>query len=281
MSRLRNVAQRIRHLPGLERMEGLWGALRAPYHRLLDPAARGVEVKVGGSADVRMPAEFAGASWEDYEPASVAAFARWVRDHPAGVVLDVGCSTGIFSVVALSAGAETQVVGFDPDLASLAAARRMCRFAGVRRLRLVHGFVGEAATEAVTLDVASAATEALIAGSAMRGDVGTTRYVCLGDEDTAGLACRRLDDLLAGGAFAGKPLLVKCDVEGAELLVLAGARELLARPAVELLLSVHPPALPQHGHSVAAVREFLERAGYGIECIAVDHEQHWWCRRAA
>src|SRR5262245_29385380 len=44
------------------------------------------------------------------------------------------------------------------------------------------------------------------------------------------------------------------------------------------LLSVHPPALPGYGHSKAAVEAFLRRLGYDIRCLAVDHEEHWWCK---
>jgi hypothetical protein len=42
-------------------------------------------------------------------------------------------------------------------------------------------------------------------------------------------------------------------------------------------LNVHPPALPSYGHSKAEVEAFLRRLGYGIRCLAVDHEEHWWC----
>src|SRR5262245_24125666 len=43
------------------------------------------------------------------------------------------------------------------------------------------------------------------------------------------------------------------------------------------LLSAHPPALPGYGHSKAKVEASLRRHGYDIRCLAVDHEEHWWC----
>src|SRR5262249_26548356 len=156
-----------------------------------------------------------GVSWEDYEPASIAAFARWVRAHPTGVVLDVGSSTGIFSVTALCASAQASVVAFDSDLASLAAARRMCRYAGPSRLQVVQGFVGEGPREAGTRAQAAAATEARLAATGATGEAGTTKYMCMTDPQASTVTCRRLDDLLAGDPYAGRPMLVKCDVEGA------------------------------------------------------------------
>lgn len=272
---LRRMAQYIRHLPGLERAEWLWAAARGPYHRVLGAGGRGVEVKVGGTAAVRMPPEFSGGAWETFEPEAVAALADWVRRHPGGLVLDIGSSIGIFSAIALFAGDDVEVVAFDPDLASLAAVGRLCAHADGARLRLVHGFVTRAASETASLEQAAARTQAALLRSGIRGEVGTTRYASLTDADADAVPRWRLDDLLT--APAGRPTLIKCDVEGAELLVLAGGEALLRRAHPHLLLSVHPPALPGYGHSKAEVEAFLRRLGYDIRCLAVDHEEHWWC----
>jgi len=89
MTSLRRIAQQIRHQPGLERAEWLWSALRRPYHKLLDLRGAGVDIAVGGIANVRMPTEFVGGAWEQFEPASVAAYWHWLREHPRGIVLDI------------------------------------------------------------------------------------------------------------------------------------------------------------------------------------------------
>jgi FkbM family methyltransferase len=195
---LRRMAQYIRHLPGLERAEWLWAAARGPYHRVLGAGGHGVEVKVGGTAAVRMPPAFSGGAWETFEPEAVAALADWVRRHPGGLVLDIGSSIGIFSAIALSAGDDVEVVAFDPDLASLAAVRQLCAHAEGERLRLVHGFVTQAASETASLEEAAARTQAALIRTGIRGEVGTTRYASLTDA----VPRWRLDDLCAG---AGRP----------------------------------------------------------------------------
>jgi FkbM family methyltransferase len=277
MKVVRRIAQHIRHLPGLEGAAGVWSLLRGPYHWLLNAGGRGVEVMVGGNSVVSMPAEFAGGSWEEYEPETVAALAKWVKRHPGGIVLDVGSSIGIFSAVALFADATVEVVAFDSDLASLAAAGRLCQHARGTRLRLVHGLIGQTPTEMKSLAAAVSSTADALLMTGTRGDVGTTRYVCFGDPDIDSIPVRRLDDLFAADVENRRAMLIKCDVEGAEMLVLAGSEALLGRIHPDLLLSVHPDALPTYGHSVEALRMFLEKAGYSTECIAVDHEEHWWC----
>lgn len=278
MALLRQIAQKIRHQPGLERAEWLWSALRGPYHRLLDLHGTGVSVAVGGVADVRMPTEFVGASWEQFESASVAAYLHWLCRHPRGIVLDIGCSIGIYSLVALFAADHVSVVAFDSDLASLKAARRMTRYANGDRLQLVLGFIAADATACGPLAGAIATTSRLIDDAAARADA--MRYVCIGDPAAADLPRRRLDDLFPSG-FGGRAGLIKCDVEGAEQIVLSGATRLLSCHGPDLLLSVHPAELKDYGHSKESLRGFLAQCGYTATTIAVDHEEHWWCCSAA
>jgi FkbM family methyltransferase len=277
MTNFRTIAQTIRHLPGLKNAEGLWSLLRRPYHRLLNIHGKGVEIMVGGVAAIRIPAEYAGGSWEDFEPETVVAFIDWLKNHPGGLVLDLGCSIGIYSAVALFADTNAQVVAFDSDLSSLVAVRRMTTYATGERLQLIYGFLADHGEVGSLVSVVTA-TNVALAQASVRGDVGTTRYMCLVDKQTQTIPRRRLDDLFAEGF--DRPCLIKCDVEGAEQVVLSGGEQLLRRFQPELLLSVHPSALPQYGHSVNTLRSFLETFGYEMRCLAIDHEEHWLCRRS-
>jgi FkbM family methyltransferase len=68
-------------------------------------------------------------------------------------------------------------------------------------------------------------------------------------------------------AFCGearvRPNLVKIDVEGAELLVLRGARKLLSETGPAIILAIHPYWLPA-GQSPAQIVEFLGAYGYAV-----------------
>ena len=119
-----------------------------------------------------------------------------------------------------------------------------------------------------------ASTEAALLRTGVSGDVGTTRYVCLPNSEVGTIPCRRLDDLFEPETVSGRSMLIKCDVEGAELNVLSGGESLLRVVRPDLLLSVHPPALPSYGHSKKDVEVFLKKLGYQIRCLAVDHEEH-------
>jgi FkbM family methyltransferase len=279
---LHRLARVIRHLPGLEQAEWLWTVLRKPYHWALDPWGRGILILAGGIAPIRVPTEFVGGSWDTFEPETVRVFAAWIREHPGARVLDVGSSIGLYSAVALFAGTDVEVIAFDSDLASLAALKRLCRHADQRRLRVVHGLLGQTATRIESVENAASATQRELD---VHPKSSSTRYICLDPNgrspDEAAIPCRRLDDLLPVDDDGMHDLLIKCDVEGAELHVLMGAEKLIERCHPNLLLSVHPEALPHYGHSKQVVSDCLRRFGYDVTCLAIDHEEHWWCTYAS
>jgi hypothetical protein len=56
----------------------------------------------------------------------------------------------------------------------------------------------------------------------------------------------------------GMPSLIKCDVDGAEIHVLRGCREIIAARQTEFLLEVHPHELPKFGSSVEEILGFFK-----------------------
>lgn len=217
-------------------------------------------------------------AWETHEPEAIAVFADWLRTHPEGVLLDIGSSLGIFSAVGLFANSRVDVVAFDSDLSSLAAVKRLCQHASPSRLRLVSGLLTDGPPGTATLSDAVQATDKALTDARVTGDVGTTRFVCLNDPAASGIPHYRLDDLVDAATFGDRPILIKCDVEGAEMRVLTGAEQFLRTARPSLLLSVHPPALAEYGHSAHDVEALLAGLGYDIRVVAVDHEEHWWCQ---
>ena len=219
----------------------------------------GVRISIGNTVTACIPPEFCGSDWDFDQCETVSALVNWLATNPGAVILDVGCSTGVFAVAALFADPNCEVIAFDSDTASLKATRRVTRFASGNRLRLVRGLVTDRAPD-TSLATALAATEEELTRTAEGGAPGTTQYICLNTPEAVGLPVYTLDALLASSALMERPLLLKCDVEGAEAHVLRGARITLQANHPTLLLSVHPPALPTYGSSEAEVRSFLKSA---------------------
>jgi len=222
MSKIRNLAQAIRHTPGIENAEWLWHLLRQPYHRFLNLSGKGVSIPVGGSCFVRIPPEFSGAHWELYEPESIKAIVNWLKEHPTALFLDIGCAIGIFSTVALFASEQVEVFAFDSDLSSLKATERMCQYAVGNRLELIYGFISDKHVSELPLRTITAKTWEAITASSATGDPGTNTYVCLYGNTDNTIPTHSLDGLILTESFMNRSILLKCDVEGAELLVPCG-----------------------------------------------------------
>jgi len=279
MNRLRSIARAVRHAPGLRSAGWLWDRLRKPYERLLDWSGRGVPVLIGGSCRARMPPEFAAGDHEGYERESFAALSGWLRAHPNALFVDVGCAFGLYSVAALFVSERVDGVAIDSNLVALKSARRLCRYASGQRLRVVHGFAAQESRSGMDLSAAAAETERRLAACAASGDPGTEdTYILIDQNSDPTIPTHSLDRLLVNEPH-DRPLLIKIDVEGAELLVLQGAQSVLRENAPALLVSVHRDRLGVFHQSVQDVRDFLAGLGYVIEVLAVDHEEHWWCRR--
>jgi len=145
-------------------------------------------------------------------------------------------------------------------------------------VRLIDGLPANTSFCVKSLIDAGNGTEKALETKKRLGSIGPTRYVCLSDSEALSIPKYRLDDLLKGEALERRQILVKCDVEGAEMLVLSGARSFLQKSRPALLLSVHPSVLPDYGHTKEQISTFLANLGYDVSVISVDHEEHWWCK---
>ena len=152
----------------------------------------------------------------------------------------MGSATGIFSAVVLFADLDAQIVAFDSYLASRAQTRRFCLPASGRCGRLLglcSGYrIGVVARRGGLADRSGA--------DASQPVVGTTRYACI----EGGVGFSRIPPQRARRSVREnrprKPgRLIKCDVEGAGLLVLRVARTLLAEHLCEAFILARYPSM--------------------------------------
>ena len=261
--------------------------LKSAFNAAAGLVSRGATVRVAGGREIVVPWECAGASnWHDYEPVTTEHLARLLGQEPDAVVVDIGCSIGIFSLLALSVSPRCTVYSMDADMMSLAIARRMGATTGPERHSLIWGFCGNAEMSApnpLRGDLAGAmrASEEALAASGIRPRVGANRYTCIDGNQPAEIPCWDLDSLFGPLAEAGQPLLFKVDIEGAEKLMVEGAARLLGRPNVQFLVGVHPGRLPGFGTTREKLWQAFSAKGNEIELIEKDTEEHWWVRAKA
>ena len=98
--------------------------------------------------------------------------------------------------------------------------------------------------------------------------------------DTAVIPTVTLDGI---ATMLDPPAGISIDIEGAEILALHGAEQLLTGHDIHLWVSVHPDLIERDypPHTDTDVHDLLTAYGYTGELLAIDHEQHFHYWRPA
>jgi FkbM family methyltransferase len=182
----------------------------------------------------------------DYETFLRSQFVAALAD--ADLVLDVGSHTGFYALLASSSRPGARVIAIEPDAYNVAALRQNIRDASVE---VVPKAASNRSGRAVFHQNLGTVGSSLVA----RSGTGPTRAV---EAETTTI------DETVGLGFSGTVLL-KLDVEGAELLALAGAeRTLRGAAAATAIVELNPLALAAAGSSGAELVERLEQLGFDV-----------------
>jgi FkbM family methyltransferase len=178
-----------------------------------------------------------------YEPEQTRLFEERLR--AGDTVLDVGAHVGYYTVLsAVLAGPSGRVHAFEPNPRNAEFLRRHVRINRLDTVRVEQAAVSDHEGTA-RFDFGTGS------GTGHLADVGALEVRTL-----------RLDDYCAQHALA--PAAIKIDVEGAEMSVLAGAFDTLARYHPTIFLSTHGPEVH------AASLDFLRGMGYQLRPILGD-----------
>jgi FkbM family methyltransferase len=174
-----------------------------------------------------------------------------------GAVYDVGANCGWFAVRAARAGRPVRAFEPVPATADFAE-RNLGRIAGADA-RLVRAAVADTAGSATIHLYSSSGNNSMHERTLPEGHP----LQRTGDIEVSVV---RLDDLVGSDGFP-PPALIKIDVEGAELAVLRGARETLARHRPIVVMEWAESTSRDAGHARAAIVAELHAAGYGALAV--------------
>lgn len=222
--------------------------LRRAYEGLLDrlPGDHLVSVMPGGER-VRLSARHRYLSWN---PDEYKAFRAAVR--PGATVLDVGANVGAYTLMfATWVGDGGRVFAFEPAPEALA---------GLRRHVALNGFGTR--VEIVEAAIASSTGRAPFAVHPS-GGASSLSVMALKDAPVLNVQTETLDHFCATRGVT--PDVIKIDVEGAELDVLVGGRQTLARPGVEAFVELHPAVWAVNGVTRDAIERELHAQGFVAE----------------
>lgn len=174
---------------------------------------------------------------------------------PGMTFVDAGANDGLFTLFAARrVGPTGQVWAFEPSPREFLRLRRNVRLNGI----------GNARTFPLALANVDGQAEMKIADDEHSGQ-NTLGDFCyqIGLAGREQVATKRLDELAQQECLHAIDVL-KLDVEGAELSVLAGAESILRKQRPVLLLEVNENALGLQGTTAAALVEFLRAHDYEI-----------------
>jgi len=175
------------------------------------------------------------------------------RLRPGMVFYDLGANIGLFSLLAARlVGMDGRVFSFEPDAEVVARLRRNIEQNGFSNITVVQAGIWSvnANISFLTSDASSperSAGKLVIGGS---------------DARATPVRCIALDDFIQ---TAPPPDAIKCDVEGAELEALRGAKRLFETRRPWIVCEMHSEATDRRA------RDFLGRLGYDIESLDVNH----------
>jgi FkbM family methyltransferase len=209
---------------------------------------------------VKVEAGAAQGLWIELNPRTGQGYARgetetvvqdFISSHigPTDIFYDLGANIGLFSLIAARINEGTgQVFSFEPDSQNAARLSRNVEHNGLTNVTIVESGVWSSTTEL-----------RFSAAPASSPDRGVGTFVGA-DAATNGLSIRvvSVDDFTRE---APPPTAIKCDVEGAEMEVLRGARATLERHHPWILCEMHSRENDRAG------RDFLQALGYTCETV--------------
>jgi FkbM family methyltransferase len=173
---------------------------------------------------------------------------------PVGsLVIDVGANVGFFTLrFAEWVGEHGKVISIEPEdrnYANLVSALKQRQLSGrVHTLKAVAAnTAGELRLELNPLHPAD--------------------HKLSRDESGVPVRAITLDDLVLE-ATSSRPVLVKIDVQGAEMLVLEGAARILSQAGPALFIELHEEGLNKFGTSISAILEYLRQYSYQAYWLA-------------
>jgi len=260
------LASRIRHSQALGRYSAFWSAVTPAWHRVLAPITRrrGFVACINGDI-VRLDAAFASPygkhASREYESGSYLPFMAAIT--PGMHVIDVGAHIGLYTLGAARRVGSGKVYAIEANEEAVNVLRRHVSLNHFDdRVEIVAAAVSDSDGRAsfYTSGVTSA-------GSLARANAEfpLNRERLEQPAREVSTPSMTLDRFCQERGIT--PDVIKIDVEGAEVHVLRGARQVLAAAAPLIFCEVHPDQMASFGSTPGQLESIAREAGYAFSVI--------------
>lgn len=252
MNWIETVGTRLRHLPGVKKLDRLWDVIRPLYHQLVERTAgrEGLPRCMNGMDRIRILPELRMLP-ETYEPEVWRFLMPQVR--PGDCIADIGAHYGLYAIaMAQRTEPAGRVLAFEPDPANVDVLRRQI---ALNHLESVIEVIESAVTgREGSVDWHSQDTQS-VAKPASSSEGGTPVAMTTLDRVCVG---RKVDIMLI-------------DIEGYEEPALRGGQSLLKDPNRRprlMVIEVHPYNWGLCGGSSVSLLDWLRSCGYEVRDLA-------------
>jgi FkbM family methyltransferase len=194
---------------------------------------------------------------------------KWTKSHlvPGGTIIDVGAHIGIFSLQGAKAvGENGKVIAVEPNPATVARLRDNISASGW------HNIIVEPVACADTAGTMKLFLGSKVnAGTASLSREGALHHAAVGD--SVDVQVIPLDNIVQRVGLTRIDVM-KVDTEGAEVVVLKGARTSIAKFRPVIIVEVMDPQLRDMGTSLAVLESLLREYGY-TKARADSDNQEW------
>ena len=160
--------------------------------------------------------------------------------------IDVGANIGFVTLYAARLCGSGQVFSFEPNVKLVKRLRHMLDHNGITNVTLFPYAAGNEIGEIGFTNGLHHGSNHVVADRAVAADV---------------VPLRRVDDVLEGHLPEGD-VLIKLDVEGAEMMALSGMPNLVRRPNTAFIVEMCDEWLRQNGGSAQGIFDMMSDAGY-------------------
>lgn len=178
------------------------------------------------------------------------------------VFYDVGANVGLYTCFAGRKTSNGHVVAFEPHPLNVGRIEENARLNDLEVM--IHGVALAEEDGSATLEVDADVTG--VVGHVDKEAEG------VGTSTNPEIELRRGDGMVESGDIPA-PNVVKIDVDGGEADVISGLEETLgASECRRIYCEIHPGALEEYGASASEVHEMLEKAGFELTTMEIDHQ---------
>lgn len=268
---LHRIGSRIRHLRFLSNQEWIRNNVEPCWERVFEWFSRQRGYSTHINEDVFKLLYVFGSRYDrfdkrEYEPSFYQPFVQRIREGMT--VFDIGAHIGLFTLAAAKrVGKSGRVYAFEPSPETVEILERHISLNGWQdRVEAVRAVVSDVNGEAPFYTY----------GMSMAASLSRENVEILNPEQLDRPASKiditavTLDQFCKDRHI--KPDILKIDVEGAELLVLQGAKNLLSKGNVSILCEIHPNQMKNCGSSLSGFCEYLDTLGYYLKPLDEPNE---------